>query len=84
MHETLDSKGKDPVWEHEMIFENTNRGDIVYFTVLDKEMIGKDDVIGTAQIVMENLRVERLYSEEIISEGVVAGHLKFEVKHFLE
>lgn len=39
-----------------------NRDDTIYFTILDKEMIGKDDVIGTVQCIAESLRVERPYS----------------------
>lgn len=67
-----------------MTFENVNRNDLVHFTILDKELIGKDDVVGTVQCVAESLRVERHYSLDIMSEGHVVGNLRLEVKHLIE
>ena len=67
-----------------MIFEGVTQEDEVLMTVLDKEMIGKDDIVGTAYTTVESLKVERSYVLDIKSKDLVAGTLKFDVKQYYE
>lgn len=55
-HETNNAKGKHPSWTQTVVFENVEQKDHITFTIVDKEMIGEDDLIGSAVTTVEALK----------------------------
>lgn len=84
MHETYNSKGKQPTWNQAIVFENVQKTDHVQFTLVDKEMIGDDDLIGHAITTVEALKEEKSYTVDINFKNQKAGSLTFDVKQYYE
>jgi len=83
-HETANAKGKQPTWNQTIVFENVEPKNHITLTLVDKEMIGDDDVIGSAVTTVEALKNEKIYTLEVANKGKKVGSLRFDVKQYYE
>lgn len=66
------------------MFENVEPKEHITFVVVDKEMFGEDDFIGSTVTTVEALKDQKLYTLDITNKGSKTGSLSFDIKQYYE